>query len=211
MTFRSKYGIIYKTNRKSTAGSSNVKLYKKAIVETFIELLNEKPLKKISVTEIVNRCGITRNTFYYHFKDIYDLLEIAMEKSNSFKESNCIDSTHHERVLAFTSYIMKNKKAVYHIYNSMNRGHFVKYFTSLSEDFVRNYVIKQAEGLPVTEDDILLTTAFLKHAFVGIFMEWLNEGLKTDPNMIIERTEVLLSGAVRAAFLKCYSTKDDKN
>ncbi len=184
---------------------------KKAIVETFIDLLNEKPLKKISVTEIVNRCGITRNTFYYHFKDIYDLLEVAMEESNTFKESNCINSTHHERVLAFTSYIMKNKRAVYHIYNSMNRAHFIKYFTSLSEDFVRQYVVKQAEGLPVTEEDIDLTTAFLKHAFVGLFMEWLNEGLKSDPNIIIARTEILLSGAVRSAFLKCYSTNSDNS
>ncbi len=183
---------------------------KKAIVATFMDLLNEKPLNKISVTELVKRCGITRNTFYYHFKDIYDLLELAMEESNSFTEKNNLGVPHDKRLLAFISYMIENKRAVYHIYNSMNRAHFIKYFTTLSEDFVRQYVLEQAEGIPVSEDDVYLTTTFLKHAFVGLFMDWLNDGMQTPPQTIIDRTTVLLSGAVRSAFLKNYPSRSEE-
>ena len=42
-----------------------------AIVNSFIRLLNEKPLDKITVKDIVDDCGVNRNTFYYHFQDIY--------------------------------------------------------------------------------------------------------------------------------------------
>lgn len=44
-----------------------------AIKEAFMHLLNRKPLDKITVKEIVEECGINRNTFYYHYDDIYDL------------------------------------------------------------------------------------------------------------------------------------------
>ena len=47
----------------------------KAIKESFIKLLNEKPMNKISVKDIVEDCGINRNSFYYHFQDIPTLLE----------------------------------------------------------------------------------------------------------------------------------------
>ena len=48
---------------------------KEIIAKTFTELLDEKPMSKITVKDIVERCGVNRNTFYYHFKDIYDVLE----------------------------------------------------------------------------------------------------------------------------------------
>ena len=47
---------------------------KQAIKAAFLELLDEKPLNKISVRDIVERCGINRNSFYYHFQDKYDLV-----------------------------------------------------------------------------------------------------------------------------------------
>ena len=52
-------------------------LTKKALRETMIKALNERPLDKIKVKELVEECGVNRNTFYYHYKDIYELLEIG--------------------------------------------------------------------------------------------------------------------------------------
>ena len=48
---------------------------KKAIVESFLKLLKEKPVEKITIKDIVEDCGINRNTFYYHFDDIPSLME----------------------------------------------------------------------------------------------------------------------------------------
>jgi AcrR family transcriptional regulator len=58
---------------------------KAAIKATFISLLNKKPLNKITVKEIVEECGINRNSFYYHFDDIPSLLEeILVEEADRF-------------------------------------------------------------------------------------------------------------------------------
>ena len=48
---------------------------KQAIINSFLKLLEETPLDKITVKDIVEDCGINRNTFYYYYHDIYALLE----------------------------------------------------------------------------------------------------------------------------------------
>ena len=50
------------------------------IIRTYMELAAEKGPEKVSITNIVERCGITRKTFYYHFSDIFDLIETVMER-----------------------------------------------------------------------------------------------------------------------------------
>ncbi len=47
---------------------------KQAIKDSFLKLLNQQPLSKISVRSIVEDCGINRNSFYYHYQDIPALL-----------------------------------------------------------------------------------------------------------------------------------------
>ena len=49
------------------------KFTKQAIYASFLKFLNEKPLDKITVKDIVDDCGINRKTFYYYFQDMYDL------------------------------------------------------------------------------------------------------------------------------------------
>ncbi|MBU5461605.1 TetR/AcrR family transcriptional regulator, partial [Lachnoclostridium sp. MSJ-17] len=60
-------------------------LTKDAIKKSFMKLLNSKPIDKITVKEIVEDCGINRNSFYYHFDDIPSLMEeIFSEQADEF-------------------------------------------------------------------------------------------------------------------------------
>lgn len=67
---------------------------KEIIIRTLFELLKEKPLAKITVKDIVERCGVNRNTFYYHFRDISDVVESALlrEVDNAFEHPVEVDS-----------------------------------------------------------------------------------------------------------------------
>lgn len=57
---------------------------KNAIIDAFWLLLEEKPYNKITVKDIVERCQINRNTFYYHFHDIPELLETTIKNDGVF-------------------------------------------------------------------------------------------------------------------------------
>ena len=54
---------------------------KEIIAKTFTEILDEKPMSKVTVRDIVERCGVNRNTFYYHFRDIPDVVEFVRKKT----------------------------------------------------------------------------------------------------------------------------------
>lgn len=53
---------------------------KKALAEALLKILQTKPLHKISIKEIVGESGLNRQTFYYHFKDIFALVEWTFKK-----------------------------------------------------------------------------------------------------------------------------------
>lgn len=60
---------------------------KRIIMQTFEEMLDEMPFGKITVSALVERCDISSNTFYYHFKDIYDLLEVWLDgRAKAYRE-----------------------------------------------------------------------------------------------------------------------------
>ena len=68
---------------------------RKAIKETFLRQLGERPLGQITVKDIVEECGINRNSFYYHFEDLPALLEeiIAERVQALMSDHPTIDST----------------------------------------------------------------------------------------------------------------------
>ena len=70
---------------------ANVNITKRAIQEAFLAVLNEKPLGKITVKDITDRCGINRNTFYYHYQDIPALLEeICQNQVEDISHAVCV-------------------------------------------------------------------------------------------------------------------------
>ncbi|MBR4026401.1 MAG: TetR family transcriptional regulator [Lachnospiraceae bacterium] len=79
------------------------------LAETLKSLMQKKPLSKISVSEIVNACQINRKTFYYHFADIYELLEWQIEQEILEFTNNVIDVFDFETIFTLgTNYIEQN-------------------------------------------------------------------------------------------------------
>ncbi|MBO6100073.1 MAG: TetR family transcriptional regulator, partial [Spirochaetaceae bacterium] len=53
---------------------------KDALAAALKQMMNVKPIGKITVKDLVEICGVNRQTFYYHFDDVYDLLEWVFEE-----------------------------------------------------------------------------------------------------------------------------------
>ena len=88
---------------------------KQAIETAFLQLLNEKPLNKISVRDIVEKCGINRNSFYYHFQDIPSLIaEIITASTDRLIEEYPTISTLDECCEMAFRYALRNRSAVMH-------------------------------------------------------------------------------------------------
>lgn len=149
---------------------------KQAIKASFLKLLNEKPLNKISVRNIVEDCGINRNSFYYHFQDIPALMdEILVELADALvKKYPEIDSLE-ECINAAFDFALKNKKAVLHIFHSMNREQFERVLLDACEYVIRTYLDTVFADSKVSPEDKEITIRFFKFELFGASIHWLTE------------------------------------
>ena len=173
---------------------------KKAIKEAFLNLLNEQPLNKISVRDIVEECGINRNSFYYHFKDIYDLIEWScVEDARRALEGKKTYDTWQQGFLQIFEAVQQNKPFIMNVYRSVSREHVENYLYKLTYALIIGVVREQAQGLDVPETDQQFIAHFYKYAFVGLMLDWIKEDMRGDPAVLVERLGVIVHGNIRAA------------
>lgn len=178
---------------------------KRAIQASFVKLLNQKTLDKISVKDVVEDCGINRNTFYYHYQDIYDLLRDILETEISSGVDGINETNWREGFAKAIDFALKNKKAVYHIYNSQRRDLLENYLYEKSSAFTEKFVQQEARGLNVSRTDIEYVTVFYKHAFMGIVTEWLKRDMNVEPMEAIEHFGYIFEGELRRILEKISS------
>ena len=168
---------------------------KQAIKASFIKILNEKPLNKISVRDIVEDCGINRNSFYYHFQDIPALIEeIVAQRAediiNDYPEISSLD----ECFDVASQFLLENKRAILHIYNSINRDIFERYLMKMCEYVVTTYVDTAMGDMQLSMQDRRIFIRFIKFECFGACIEWLNDGMNDDIMQDLHRLLEIVSG-----------------
>lgn len=170
---------------------------RKAIMESLIKLLNEKTLDKITVKDIVEDCGINRNTFYYHFQDIHELvIELLNRETENVLLKNIMENSWEDSFITAAKFALENKKAIYHIYNSVSREDLERYLNTIAKDVMSRFITKNADSLEIDEIDKDLIVNFYKSALVGMVMDWISSGMKGDPEQLIHRLGYLHEGSI---------------
>lgn len=173
---------------------------KRAMEASLKNLLLKKPLGKITINDITEDCGISRMTFYYHFKDIYDLVEWScVEDATKALQGKKTYSTWQEGFLNILHAVLDNKPFIMNVYNSVSRDQVERYLYQLTYDLLIGVVEEQSTGMSVRQEDKEYIAHFYKYAFVGIMLDWIREGLKTDPQRIVDGVSVVVHGSIRNA------------
>ena len=95
---------------------------KKALMESLKKLMLQKPLNKITINDLTADCGISRMAFYYHFRDIYDLVEWAcLEESTKALQGKKTYETWQEGLLQIFEAVYENKPFIINAYNALSR------------------------------------------------------------------------------------------
>lgn len=153
----------------------------KAIKEAFVRLLEQRPVNKITVKDIVTECGINRNTFYYHFQDIPTLLEQIAEDNVAEVISACPDIASLEQCMdVVLDFALKKKRVVLNIYSSADRGIFERSLLSLCEYVVDTCMEHLLHGRQLVGEDREIIVRYYQSELFGQIIIWLNEGMMTD-------------------------------
>ena len=168
---------------------------RRAIKESFLKLLSQRPLHQITVKDIVEDCGINRNSFYYHFEDLPALLEeiLAEQVSVLVEKHPTIDSVQEASDL-IVGFVMQNKRAVYHIYNSLSRDVFEKHLMEVCRYIVATYLDGLLRDSAMSEEDRAVILRFHKCACFGGIIDWLNGGMKDDVSDYFRRIRQMKLG-----------------
>lgn len=173
---------------------------KRAMAASLKRLLLQKPLNKITVSDIAEDCGINRMTFYYHFKDIYDLVEwVCVEDAAKALDGKKTYETWQEGLLNIFNEVLKNKPFILNVYRCVSREQVESYLYRLTYDLIYGVVEENAVGMTVREEDKKFIVDFYKYSFVGIMLEWIRNDMKEDPKHIVAQLETVIHGNIARA------------
>ena len=164
------------------------------------KLLLQKPLNKITINDITEDCGVNRMTFYYHFKDIYDLVDwILVEDAAKALESKPTFETWTEAFLDILRQVQENKVLVMNVYRSMSREQVEQYLYKMLDPMLREFLGRGTQEMTVQDADKQFIIDFYKYALVGMVLEWIRKDMKEDPVRMTDRLNILLHGDFQRA------------
>lgn len=181
---------------------------KKAIKDTFIKLLSDRPLSQITVKDIVETCGINRNSFYYHFRDIPSLIEeiVIEEADRIIAEYPSFDSLE-MGFNAAIDFAEKNRRAILHIFKSVNRDIFEQYLWKVCDYVVVSFGKTVFEDQPISDEDREIIEQFYKALCFGMVIDWLRSGMKEDVHNKIHRICELQKGMIEIMIQRSIENK----
>ena len=176
---------------------------KRALEQSLKNLLLKKPLSKITISDLTEDCGMNRMTFYYHFKDIYDLVEWSCltDAKRSLDEKKTYD-TWQQGFLQILEAVQANKPFIMNVYHCVHREQVEIYLRPLVEDLILNVVNEEAGGLNVRDEDKTFIVQAYSYIFIGIMLDWIKEDMKENPQEIVERLNKLIKGSIRASLTR---------
>ena len=173
---------------------------KRALEASLKHLLAKKPLDKITINDIAEDCGISRMTFYYHFKDIYDLVEWScMEDARKALEEKKTGDTWQQGLLQIFEAVRENRAFILNVYRCVHREQVERYLSPLVDDLVLGVIEEEAGGMTVRDEDKQFIAKVYAYVLIGVMLDWIGDDMREDPQAVVGRLSQLLHGSIGAA------------
>ncbi len=169
----------------------------KAILHTFEEMLEAMPFDKITVSAIVAKCQISSNTFYYHFRDIYDLLNVWLDTKKEYFAAETRGAEDWAELLKLVFHTMQESPEIaYHISNSISRERLERYVFTSVEQRLYEYIRQSTENRNIPDETVRELTQFCCYSLIGYFLKFLWVNMNMDVDTSIDTLKKFLQGAV---------------
>ena len=151
---------------------------KKALAAALKKMMEVKPIDKVTIKDLVEQCGVNRQTFYYHFDDVYDLMEwIFEEDANAALPQKVIYENWSEDVVKWFKYLKDNSSFVLNVYNSNSRLYMLRYIRSRLEECVRSFTDIVSADRNLDKQDYEFIVSLYTECVVGAISRWLDYGM----------------------------------
>ena len=161
------------------------------------ELMEHTPFSSLSVSDIARKCGISRNTFYYHFKDKYDIIHwiFHTEITPIICDSSATANWSHG-LSDLCSYLRVNKKFYLNVLQVQGQNSFSECLMDFYQTFVQNILLHANGDLILSRQEIRLISRFYAHGLTGAILDWAKTGMTADPSPTLQMLDGLISGEI---------------
>lgn len=161
------------------------------------KMMRKKPIQKITIQDLTTDCGISRMAFYYHFKDIYDLVEWSCEADGrrALQGKKTYD-TWQEGLLQIFEVVLENKTFIMNVYHNVSREQIEGFLYKMMYQLLKEVVEEQAQDEAVSEEEKEFIANLYKYSFVGILLDWIRLDMKEDPKRLVEKISTALHGNI---------------
>ncbi len=178
-------------------------LTKQAIVASFKKMLETKEFDQITISDVTNECGLSRQTFYYHFHDLFDMIKwiYNSETINGTANGFTYESWQAD-IKSLFEYSLNNKSLVMGTLKSKYRNDLIGYYKDISNRKIAEMVNTRA-GNSISEKDRKFISSVYAYAFVGIAVDWISDGMEESADEMVDRVyKIIMSNFDRtiAAF-----------
>lgn len=179
--------------------SYNTKL---SLAKSLKDLLKTKSFAKLTVTEIIKKSEVNRNTFYYHFEDIYDLLRWTLEQEAIEKVRNYDSIDDIDKAIDFTlDYIKDNQAFLRNVLFSVGEKDLKRFLAKDFKEIVKNFIVLGEERLGKIIDDSYRSflTDYTTEAITGILTEIITKKNPVSKDRINYFIQITITSSLTAA------------
>lgn len=179
----------------------------KAILQTFEEMIEQMPFDKITVSALTKKCDISPNTFYYHYADIYELLEQWFQiTAKNFLEKHQNDEGWEITFKQVLKELKEHPNTVYHIADSLSRENLEQYVYESLHGAIKHLAEHKAGLIGIDQKTVNSIIDIMSYALLGFFLRFLASRMTIDEDAIIDSISRAFNGAIEIFVLNSIMT-----
>ena len=161
---------------------------KEALAAALRKMMTVKPIDKVTVKDIVEICGVNRQTFYYHFDNVDNLLEWVFEQDSDRVFPREVVYNHWmEDMMGYFDYLTSNSAFTLNVYNSSSRPEMLQYLKGRMRSCIRSFAEIVAEGKNIERQDFEFVIEFYANCAIGFISQWMEMNMQMPKEITRER------------------------
>lgn len=170
---------------------------KQRISHAFLELSKKKSIDKITVKDVVEAVDITRQTFYYHFKDIMDVIEWSLEqKMLEILEESLQAQSMEKSIRVLLSLVEENTDIINKLMNSQKRQFTERLLIETMRSYMNEMIERKELFMDMRRSDIKLALNFYSYAITGTLLEISQKRKAIDLDLLSRKIYLLITGKI---------------
>ena len=172
---------------------------KKVLASTLKELMDKKSLSKITINDLTQSCGVSRQTFYNHFHDIYESVEwIYLNEAHITLGENISYENWQDALEALFQYMDDNRNFVLNTYRSVFKENVERLLQREVERFLTDLIFNEINVSGEEAEQVQFSIEFYTYALVGVVLDWISRQMPGTAKELVEKIEQVMIGTIVA-------------